>query len=80
MVKYPDVQAKAQAELDGVLGHGYLPTFENEDELPYLSAVVKETLRWESVTPLGVPHLLTKDDVYKGYLLPAGAIIVANSW
>lgn len=80
MVKYPKVQAKAQAELDAVLGKGNLPTFEDEESLPYLAAIVKESLRWEPVAPLAAPHLLIKDDMYRGYIIPKGAIVVPNSW
>lgn len=82
MVLHPTVQARAQSELDAVLGKGTLPSFShmNEDELPFLMAVVKESLRWHPVTPFGVPHQLIKDDVYKGYTLPKGTIIIPNTW
>lgn len=80
MVKYPDVQAKAQAELDTVIGKGRLPAFEDENSLPYLMAIIKETLRWRPVVPIAIPHLLIQDDIYRGYTLPANAIIVPNSW
>lgn len=45
MLLYPDVQKKAQEELDRVVGTGRLPTFEDETSLPYVSAVVKEAMR-----------------------------------
>lgn len=80
MIKYPNVQAKAQAELDSVLGKNQLPTYADEDSLPYITAVMKEVIRWKNVTPLAVPHLLEKDDVYKGYNIPSGSIVVANAW
>lgn len=80
MVQYPEVQAKAQAELDAVIGTGRLPVFGDEENLPYLMAVVKECLRWQAISPIGVPHRLVADDEYKGYFLPAGSIVVANTW
>jgi cytochrome P450 len=46
MANYPLVQKKAQEELDKVFGDGRLPTFEDRPYLPYISAVVKEVLRW----------------------------------
>lgn len=64
MVIYPGVQKRAQAELDRVL-KGRLPTFEDQQDLPYIQAMVTETLRWNGVAPLGLPHMSTKDDVYK---------------
>ena len=45
MVCYPEVQAKAQEEIDRVLGAGHLPNFADEPSLPYVAAVVKEVLR-----------------------------------
>ncbi|KZP22542.1 cytochrome P450 [Athelia psychrophila] len=80
MVMHPEVQAKAQAEIDAVVGPGRLPTFGEEDSLPYLSAVVKECLRWQNALPLGVPHRLMADDHYNGYFLSAGSIVVVNTW
>lgn len=80
MTKFPEVQAKAQAELDAVLGKGQIPTFNDQASLPYLTAVVKESLRYQQVAPLAIPHQLVKEDVYKGYTFPAGAVIIPNSW
>jgi hypothetical protein len=45
VVLHPEVQAKAQKELDNVLGNGRLPDFCDRKSLPYISAVVKEVLR-----------------------------------
>ena len=54
MVQYPDVLARAQAELDAVLGlPERLPTFEDRASLPYCDAVFIETLRWSVAAPLG---------------------------
>lgn len=53
MVNYPEVQQKAQEEIDRVVGQNRLPTFEDRDSLPYVFAVFKETLRWHNVAPLG---------------------------
>lgn len=80
MLKYPDTQSKAQAELDLVLGHGILPTFDDEENLPYLAALVKECLRWEAVTPIAVPHVLTEDDIYNGFYIPSGTVVAPNVW
>ncbi|KAJ3485898.1 hypothetical protein NLI96_g4619 [Meripilus lineatus] len=66
MVLHPDVQRKAQKELDTVLGHGELPGFEDRDNLPYLNCVVQEVLRWTPVIPLGklsflLIHVISSD-------------------
>lgn len=80
MVKYPEVQAKAQRELDSVLGPNQLPSFADQDSLPYLTAIVKECLRWEPLLPFSVPHRATADDTYNGYFIPAGTIVIPNTW
>ena len=53
MVLYPDVQKRAQEEMDSVLGHDHLPVFRDADALPYLKAVQSELLRWSPPGPLG---------------------------
>jgi hypothetical protein len=39
---YPEIQKKAQAELDHVVGRNRLPTIEDEKNLPYCHAIIKE--------------------------------------
>ncbi|KAI0033060.1 cytochrome P450 [Vararia minispora EC-137] len=80
MVLNPEVQCKAQREIDSVLGGKRLPTFGDEERLPYVSALCKEVQRWHPVTPLAIPHRLTEDDVYEGHFLPRGSIVVGNAW
>lgn len=80
MALYPDVQKKAQAEIDEVVGASRLPEFSDRPSLPYTCALVYELLRWHIVTPIGVPHRAVSDDEYNGYLIPAGATILANIW
>ncbi len=53
MVLYPDVQRKAQAELDRVVGRDRLPNFNDRESLPYIEAVIKEALRWLPTAPMG---------------------------
>ena len=53
MALYPEVQKKAQAEIDAVVGSDRFPGFEDRPSLPYINAVVKELMRWNLVTPLG---------------------------
>jgi len=52
MALYPDAQKKAQEELDKVIGNR-LPEFNDRPNLPYINAMVKESLRWQLVAPLG---------------------------
>ena len=52
MALYPEVQKKAQAEIDAVVGAHRLPDFEDRSSLPYINAIVKESMRWHLVLPL----------------------------
>ncbi|KAF6793740.1 O-methylsterigmatocystin oxidoreductase [Colletotrichum sojae] len=76
MVKFPDVQRKAQAEIDRVVGTGRLPTFEDRENLPYVNALVKEALRWWTITPMSFPHTTTEEFEYEGYFIPKDAFIL----
>jgi len=80
MIAFPYTQRKAQAELDTVVGRDRMPTLADAPSLPYVGAVIKETLRWRPVLPLGVPHAATEDDWYEGMFIPKGTICLANSW
>ena len=53
MALYPEVQKKAQAEIEAVVGPNRLPDFHDRPSLPYINAVVKESSRWNLVIPLG---------------------------
>lgn len=76
----PSVQRKAQEEIDRVVGTSRLPGFQDRQDLSYVDALVKEVLRWHPITPMGLPHMTTKDDVCGGYLIPKGAYLLPNMW
>ncbi|KIK64984.1 hypothetical protein GYMLUDRAFT_160389 [Collybiopsis luxurians FD-317 M1] len=78
MVLHPEVFKKAQTELDLVTGANRLPNFEDRDSLPYLECVIKEVCRWNPPVPLGLPHRLMDDDVYRDYHIPKGTTVLAN--
>ncbi|KAG7085590.1 hypothetical protein E1B28_003141 [Marasmius oreades] len=83
MVLNPRIQARAQKELDEITGSARLPEFADRENLPYIHAILLETLRWNPVLPLGssaIPHRSVNDDVYEGYLIPGGSAIIANAW
>ncbi|KAI0632668.1 cytochrome P450 [Trametes polyzona] len=80
MVLHPEVYKKAQAEIDRVIGPDRLPDFEDRENLLYLDAVLKEVFRWNAPVPLGVPHRVQSDDVYRGCTIPEGAMVIPNIW
>ncbi|KAI1335587.1 cytochrome P450 [Xylariaceae sp. FL0016] len=79
MMLNPEWQRKAQEEIDRVCGDR-MPTTADIAELPTVRACLKETLRWRSGVPLGVPHQCEKDTEYRGELITKGTIVLACEW
>lgn len=83
MAMHPEVQKKAQAELDRYIDNR-LPDFNDLQALTYIQAIVLETLRWMPTVPVGIAHGVTADDTYKGWHIPKDTIVMAvslhNSW
>ncbi|EJD49130.1 cytochrome P450 [Auricularia subglabra TFB-10046 SS5] len=80
MTLYPDVQRKAQEEIDALTGGERLPVYADREHLPYVNALVKEIHRWHPVLPIGLPHCLSEADEYRGWHIPAGSILIPNVW
>ncbi|KAF7759803.1 hypothetical protein Agabi119p4_11498 [Agaricus bisporus var. burnettii] len=78
MVLNPDVYKKLQDEMDSVCGDQRLPTHEDRLSLPYLECVLKECLRWNVPVPMGLPHRLMEDDVYRDWYLSSGTTVLVN--
>jgi len=80
MVLHPAVAQKAQAEIDRVVGRDRLPRFADQEHLPYVGALIKETMRWRPIAPLGIARRAMQDDVYDGYDIPRGSMVIPNIW
>ncbi|KAG5987814.1 hypothetical protein E4U52_007200 [Claviceps spartinae] len=80
MILYPDVQRRAQQEIDQVVGGDRLPCFEDRDHLPYMNAVIKETYRWMPVVPIGTARVAEEEIVFSGYRIPKGAYLLPSIW
>ncbi|OCH91989.1 cytochrome P450 [Obba rivulosa] len=80
MALYPDKQRIAQAEVDRIVGTDRLPTIEDRSCLPYVNALIKETMRWHPIMPLGVAHRSSEDDEYEGYFIPKSTVVIPNVW
>lgn len=79
MALFPDVQKKAQAEIDLTVGPTRLPDFHDLESLVYVKALVMETLRWMPSAPLGLPHRVTDDDSYLGFYIQKDTMILPVS-
>ncbi|OBT81397.1 hypothetical protein VE02_09805 [Pseudogymnoascus sp. 03VT05] len=80
MTRWPEIQHKAQAEIDSVVGEDRSPVWSDYKKLPYIAATVKEAMRWRPVVPLGFPHCAAEDDWIDGKFIPKGTIIIINAW
>ncbi|KZT60971.1 cytochrome P450 [Calocera cornea HHB12733] len=80
LVGQDEVLKNAHAELDSVIGRDRLPTVADMEHLPYIGAIIKESERLRPTNPLGFPHAASEDQMYGGYLVPAGATIMVNTW
>ncbi|KJA16708.1 hypothetical protein HYPSUDRAFT_47078 [Hypholoma sublateritium FD-334 SS-4] len=78
LATHPHVLKKCQAEVDSVVGPDRLPTYDDEADLPYIKATVRELFRWRPVGPTAIPHASTESDEYMGYYIPKGAMIIPN--
>lgn len=80
LLLYPAVTRRAQQELDEIVGPNRLPTFNDISGLAHLDSLIKEVMRWQVPTPLGVPHSTSSDQEFMGYRIPAGSTIVPNQY
>ncbi|KAH6625117.1 cytochrome P450 [Boeremia exigua] len=80
LLVHPSVQKTAQEEIDRIVGPHRLPTMEDSPTLPYIRAIVKESIRWMPTAVLAIPHSTTQTDSYRGYTIPAGATVLCNVW
>lgn len=81
MLTYPEIQKKAQAEIDRITQGERLPNYDDQSSLPYIQAVIQEVIRWKPLAPAGLPHANNEDDIYNGYHIPKGNLspLRANS-
>ncbi|KAJ2917333.1 hypothetical protein MD484_g3041, partial [Candolleomyces efflorescens] len=80
LAMHPEVQERAQKEIDEVVGLGRLPDFNDRERLVYVDALLKEIFRWHQALPIGVPHATSEDDVYNGHFIPKGTVVIGNAW
>ncbi|KAE9594472.1 putative trans-cinnamate 4-monooxygenase [Lupinus albus] len=80
LVNNQEIQQKLRNEIELVLGPGHQVTEPDTHKLPYLQAVIKETLRLRMAIPLLVPHMNLRDAKLGRYDIPAESKILVNAW
>jgi cytochrome P450 len=76
LIQNPDVQRKAHAEIDAVIGHDRSPVWADLDRLPYINMIVKEGHRWRPILPLCFPHALGEGEIFYLVLLSCSNHII----
>lgn len=81
MVLHPEIQLKAQAEIENIVGSSRVVSDSDIPNLPYLQAIVKECLRVHPPGPLLSWARLAIHDVHVGgHFVPAGTTAMVNMW
>jgi len=80
MTNHPEMQARLHEELDRVIGRDRLPNVDDLANLPFLDAIVLETMRHYPAAPFGVTHLANEDMVVDKYVIPSKTILAPNIW
>lgn len=78
LLLHPHVQARAQREIDEVVGRDRLPDFSDRPRLPFVDAICREVLRWNVILPMAIAHASVRDDVYDGYFIPKGGVSLVS--
>ncbi|XP_018428283.1 PREDICTED: cytochrome P450 2A5-like [Nanorana parkeri] len=75
MIKHPKVQERIQEEIDSVIGMDRLPSIADRSNMPYTNAVIHEILRYMELVPMALPHKVTEDVTFRGFIIPKGTTV-----
>lgn len=77
----PDYQqARIHREIDAAVGKLRAPQWDDRLHMPFTMASILETLRWRTLSPIGISREAARNTVICGYDVAAGTVVVANFW
>ncbi|KAH6795335.1 hypothetical protein C2S51_036321 [Perilla frutescens var. frutescens] len=79
-LKHPHIAKKAKAELDKVIGRKRWVEEKDLTQLPYIDAIVMETLRLHPLATFLTYHYSIEDSKVAGYDMPKGTTVLINIW
>ena len=79
LINYQEVQEKVYREIQDVIGDR-TPVYGDKSNMPYVEAVILESMRYGTNTPIGIPHMTSEDAELNGYLIPKGTLVIPNIW
>ncbi|XP_016048180.1 cytochrome P450 2C15-like isoform X1 [Erinaceus europaeus] len=78
LLKHSEVTAKAQEEIERVIGRHRSPSMQDRSHMPYMDALVHEVQRYIDLLPISLPHAVTRDIKFRNYLIPKGMTIITS--
>ncbi|XP_051731727.1 cytochrome P450 2J4-like isoform X21 [Ctenopharyngodon idella] len=78
MIKYPEIQAKVQEEIDRVVGGSRQPSLSDKDNMPFTNAVIHEIQRIGNIVPLNVLRITVEDTQIGKYSIPKGTPVIGH--
>ncbi|KAM9700006.1 LOW QUALITY PROTEIN: cytochrome P450 17A2 [Menidia menidia] len=80
LLHHPEVQWRAQRELDSVVGGGRPVCGADRGRLPFVDAVISEAMRIRPVSPVLIPHTAMVDTSIGGHAVRRGTRVLVNMW
>ncbi|KAF3452022.1 hypothetical protein FNV43_RR08118 [Rhamnella rubrinervis] len=80
LLKKPEIFKKATEEIDRVIGRERWVEEKDIDNLPYVNAIAKETMRLHPVSPMLAPRICREDTKIAGYDIPKDTRVFVNTW